>query len=97
MQVSLQDVAPAPILNNQTFKMRSIQIENIISLQNLRDPKYPKLLNLYKILGRKQVHRLVTLVACFPQQLPNFLFHYVRMDLARNSQMRSKNAFKIQE
>lgn len=79
MQVLLQHVAPATVLNTQNFKVRSLQIANIISLQNIRDLKYPEFLNLYKISGRKQAHRLVTPVTCFPQQLPNFLFHYVKI------------------
>lgn len=73
MQASLQDVAPATVLNIQTFKIISIQIACIIPLQNLTYLKYSKLLNLHKILGR-QVQRLVTLVTCFPQQLPNLIF-----------------------
>lgn len=97
--LALQEVAPATVLINQTFKMRSVQVSSIISLQNIRDLKHPKLLNLYKILGRKQVHRLVTLVTCFLQQEIFQIFSslMLKSDLARNSQMRSKNAFKRQK
>lgn len=33
MQVSLRDVAPATVLNTETFKIASMQTSNIISLQ----------------------------------------------------------------
>ena len=51
-----------------------------------------------KIWGRKQIHSIITHL---PQQLPNFLFHYLKslrqFNLARNSQMRSTIMVKRNE